>query len=259
MPPPWTWPARGVRDYRGLEGVTRAELAEQWLWRDPEYRKLAPAAMRSTARGLLIDAAPRWSVERWGCLHIGHRTEHGGLPLLWSAAVQPSVLRVAAWSAGEGDPAAFDLRRWADHAALVVGHSGCQHLVLYGRRRMLRLDVASGSLLSGAVQLHYPLSCGSASDMAIETLKRFQHLCRTGDFASLPVDRPPSRRAIEALRVHDALAEGASIRDIGIILFGPERIRLEWHAPGEALKSCCRRLIAHARAMASGGYRALLR
>src|SRR5690349_18122691 len=106
MPPAWTWPPRGVRDYCGLEAVTGPELAEQWLWRDPEYRRLSPAAIRNTARGLLIDAAPRWCVERWGCLYIGHRTEHDGPPLLWSAAIQPSVVRVAVWSAGEGDPAA---------------------------------------------------------------------------------------------------------------------------------------------------------
>jgi hypothetical protein len=255
----WIWPPAGIRDYRGFEVLTRAGLAAHWLRRDSEYGKLAPAAIRRTPRGLLIDAAPRWCVERWGCLHIVQRSEHDGPPFLWSAAVQPAVLRVTACSAGEGDPAPFDLSRWVDHAALVVGHGGCQHLALYGRSRMLRLDVVSGSLLSGPVQLHYPLSCGSASDMMIETLKRLQLLCRTGDFGSLPIDRPPSRRAIEALRVHDALAEGASIRDIGVMLFGAARIGQEWHAPGEALKSCCRRLIAHARCMASGGYRSLLR
>jgi hypothetical protein len=58
------------------------------------------------------------------------------------------------------------------------------------------------------------------------------------------------------LRVHDALVAGASIRDVGVMLFGLERVRDEW--AGEALKSQCRRLIATARDMAAGGYRELL-
>jgi len=58
------------------------------------------------------------------------------------------------------------------------------------------------------------------------------------------------------LRVHDALVTGASIRDVGVMLFSLERVREEW--AGEALKSQCRRLIAMARDMAAGGYRELL-
>src|SRR3546814_4790994 len=63
------------------------------------------------------------------------------------------------------------------------------------------------------------------------------------------------RRQVLALRVHDALAAGASIRDVGIMLFGFERVRDEW--ADEALKSHCRRLIALAREMVAGGYRTL--
>jgi len=61
------------------------------------------------------------------------------------------------------------------------------------------------------------------------------------------------------LRVHDALTAGASIRDIGIMLYGLARIEAEWRDPGESLKSQCRRFIASARAMASGEYKDLLR
>lgn len=86
-------------------------------------------------------------------------------------------------------------------------------------------------------------------------------LRRKSGMSVLPVPRSRAhqtwRRHIAALRVHDALALGASIRDIGLLLFGLERIRQEW--AGEALKSQCRRLIAQARAMAAGGYRSLLR
>jgi hypothetical protein len=72
-------------------------------------------------------------------------------------------------------------------------------------------------------------------------------------------DEQRRRRLIQAIRVHDALVQGASIRDVGVMLFGIDRIRAEWPGSGEALKSQSRRMIALSRFMASGGYRTLLR
>lgn len=84
-------------------------------------------------------------------------------------------------------------------------------------------------------------------------LRRFLHFCRVG---VLPAYSPPAsqrlRRQAVILRVADALAQGASIRDVGIMLYGAERVSEEW--ADEALKSQCRRLIA----MARGGYKSLL-
>lgn len=60
------------------------------------------------------------------------------------------------------------------------------------------------------------------------------------------------------LRVWDAVREGATQRDIGIALYGRERIAADWGARSDSLKSRVRRLMQNARDMASGGYRALL-
>src|SRR3546814_16017243 len=75
------------------------------------------------------------------------------------------------------------------------------------------------------------------SDPALATLRRFLHLCHSGEWLSeraLP-DRL-RRRILLALRVHDALTHGTSIREIGILLFGKARVDAEWPDPGDSLK-----------------------
>jgi len=61
------------------------------------------------------------------------------------------------------------------------------------------------------------------------------------------------------LRVHDALQEGASQREIGATLFGDERVAHDWIGESDSLRSRVRRLVREANAMARGGYRQLMR
>lgn len=252
------WPAG--EDYRYLEAVDRAGLAWEWLRRDPAYRRLTPGSRRRTAEGLVIDAAPPSCIARWGCLHIEDARQRAtDTAIQWSAELDLSVLRVAAHSTSARDGSAFDLRRWASHAVIVAEAQGCEHLFLLGCPGV-RLDVIAGTLLNGPVSLRFDMSLSDESERQLQTLRLFLDLCREGASAvpSVPAGRI-SRRSIDALRVHDALAESASIRDIGVMLFGAARIQAEWRAPGESLKSHCRRLIALSRFMADGGYKQLLR
>lgn len=90
-------------------------------------------------------------------------------------------------------------------------------------------------------------------------LRRLAALCRTGRFLPALFPRDPQLdRLIQILRVHDALAAGASQRDIAIHFFGNERIPRDWRVASDSLRSRVRRLIREARRMAGGGYRLLL-
>ena len=51
----------------------------------------------------------------------------------------------------------------------------------------------------------------------------------------------------------------ASQREIGAVLFGEDRVLLDWGDRSESLRSHVRRLVRDARAMARGGYRQLMR
>lgn len=258
--PHCSWP--DAADYRYLEGASRSQFAWEWLQRDPDYRNLIPSTRRKTARSLtIIEPAPASCRERWGCLFIEDADERDpDIPMLWDPSLDASVLRVEARSAAAELPNVFDLDQCESKAALVQARDGDEHCLLYRGRNHIHLHVIDGTLLEGPVQLRFYIGWSGVFEPAISTLRRFLYLCRSGDI--LP-DRPVSdrtrHRALSMLRVHDALTAGASIRDIGIMLFGLARIEAEWRDPGESLKSQCRRLIAAARTMAAGGYKELLR
>lgn len=257
--PPRGWP--GEATYRYLDNAAPAEIAWEWLRRDPDYRALAPHFDDLQHGDLRIAHAASAAVRaRLGCLNTpspGKRWPES--PVLWSSSIDPTVLTVMAVPADAADDRAFDLRHWRTMATLVASPSG-EHLLLWDARSSVRLDVISGSLSDGPVMLFHQLSRIEQLEPKLAALRRFHHLCRTGQFPAVtgsPTQQ--SRRQILALRTHDAIARGASIRDIGIMLHGDERVGAEWPGSGDALKSQARRLIALAREMAGGGYRRLLK
>lgn len=253
---PEAWPA--ATSYRYLDAARPADLAWEWLRRDPDYRSLAPESVAPEAGVTILTPAPASCTHRWGCLNMPSAARRStDASLLWSAEFDRSVLRVLALPVSGRLGTPFDLATCGSEAFVVDG-GDCEHIMLRGRAGSVRLDVLSGSLLDGPASLSLSLAVMEENGPALAALQRFLHLQRTGRLpAQSPLASQRLRRQVLALRVHDALAAGASIRDVGIMLFGFDRVRDEW--ADEALKSQCRRLISLAREMASGGYRALLR
>lgn len=60
------------------------------------------------------------------------------------------------------------------------------------------------------------------------------------------------------LRAHDALAAGASQREIAAVLLDEEALAPRWRVEAPSLRSKVQRLVRSARAMADGGYRLIL-
>lgn len=251
------WSDQESYDY--LKNVDRADLAWEWLRRNADYRQQSTGRRRRASLGLQIALAPAACIARWGCLCVEAPERRAtDASMLWTSALDLSVLRVAAFPCPSHDTAAFDLRQWGGEIVIIIGTAGREHVLLRGRSN-IRLDVIAGTLRDGPVSLRFDMTEAKDVEKRIQTLRRFLHCWKTGDASPLPRARNgPSRRAIDALRVHDAMNRGASIRDIGVMLFGQARIDAEWRSPGESLKSHCRRLIAHAHHMASEGYRKLL-
>jgi len=163
--------------------------------------------------------------------------------------------------ADPADPDSLRLERLAPWLAIAADDAGREHVVLSDGWHHIRLDVEEGRLSGAeAVLLHYRL-CGLASAEArVLPLRRLLELCRHRRFARSLFPRDPSiARGIVMLRVHDALAAGASQREIGAVLFGDERVRHEWSSASDSLRSRVRRLVRGARSLARGGYRELLR
>ena len=153
----------------------------------------------------------------------------------------------------------FDLGRLSDLATVVHSVDGNEHVVISDGQRRIRIDVMAGSLLNGPVLLQYQLQGIAQLDQKPLALRRLAALHRYGKL--LPSLFPVSSRAksvVSALRVHDALVDGASQRDVAYALFGREAVNSDWAGRSDYLRSKVRRLIALARRLGGGEWQKLL-
>ncbi len=72
-----------------------------------------------------------------------------------------------------------------------------------------------------------------------------------------PVD-PRSQRLRQVLQALDGWLAGATYRQIGIALFGEERVTMDWSDARQNLFDRVRRAVYRGRALMTGGYRRLL-
>lgn len=254
---------RGSRegfDYAYLDRADAADLAWEWLRRDADYRQLVPSLPRVGPFGCQLFPLATADVQRrWGCLNVAVADRRADANhLLWSAAVDPSVLAVAALPASTPAGTAFDLADWGGRLTIVRG-SLAEHVLLRPGRGQLRFDVCSGTILQGPVRLLVDATLDDTAAMSAARINCFRKaLSHDPPNCSSPRRGRAHVRQVAALRTFDALIDGASIRDVAITLFGEARVQAEWLDPGEAMKSTCRRLIALARRMSDGGYKSLL-
>jgi hypothetical protein len=118
----------------------------------------------------------------------------------------------------------------------------------------LRLDVVAGTVLAGAVTLRVHLDCTSALPSKLSAFDRLLRLLGIRDSGRRPLHADPRlARLVEALRVADALADGASLSRIAAALTGAQRPGSDWPGEGDDVKSSIRRRVALARRLAVEG------
>jgi len=180
--------------------------------------------------------------------------------LIWHAELDPGTLSVEAIPARVDDPDAIDAQDLAPWLAWISDPDGREHAVLSDGHHHIRLDVEAGSLFRGPVILRYRLAGMASAQAKLLPLRRFLEFCVHRRFrrALYPPD-PRVARWLLALRVHDGLVEGASLREIAEALYSPDRVAAEWNAASDSMRSRIRRLAVEARKLARGGYRSLLR
>lgn len=181
--------------------------------------------------------------------------------IIWHADLDPGTIAVAAVPADPAHPDSLRLDRIAQWLAIAVDPAGQEHVVLSDGWRHIRLDVEEGRLTGeDAVVLQYRLQGLVSAEARLLPLRRLLALCRNRRFARslFPVE-PGIDRWIDMLRVHDAVADGASQREIGEALFGKDRVSRDWNAASDSLRSRVRRLVRDGHDMAHGGYRQLMR
>jgi hypothetical protein len=193
---------------------------------------------------------------KWGLL-FGEAPDIDGAHarLIWSAGVDPFVLKVEARCSGIG----FDLRRVAQFATVVIDEQSHEHVVLSNGKQRIRIDVEVGTMLNGPVTLKIICNTPMDAPTATNTLSRASLLWRLGRMPDTgrKADQK-TQRLIAALRVYDALASGASRQHIARALFGDDRVAKEWYSTSDAMRSTVKRLVRLSNHLAAGGYRDLM-
>lgn len=176
---------------------------------------------------------------------------------MFDAHTDPSVLGC---DIVDEDSEGFDLMEVGCFSALLRSDAPREHVVLSDGLRRLRLDIAGGSLLYGPVRLRFRLEGLHAIEAPLLTLRRLAGLDRLGRMPHLlfPAERRAARW-IPAMRAVDAEARGASQREVAEALVGSARVRSDWNAGSDYLRSQVRRLLGLGKRMVRGEWRALLR
>ena len=240
---------RDARCYAALRAADRSLFAWEWLRRDPAYRAAAARAPAGAADpgaarfGLVAFESPQLAVP-------------DARPL-WTSAAHPGVLavrRLAGRRAGDR----FDLARFARLATLVRGATR-EHLLLSDGLRALRLDAPAGTFTAEPAALRYRVDGIDSAAPVLLALRRFLLLCRSGGFSrSLHRPEARARRWTLMLRASDAVAAGASQREIAEVLLGRVAGGAGWRSRDPSLRTQAQRLVRAARDYAAGRYLELL-
>jgi hypothetical protein len=135
-----------------------------------------------------------------------------------------------------------------------------EELLLRDSARHVRLLIRSGSVLDGPVRLRFALRGLQNLDRQLLTLRQVAALTRSGRLPRrLAGTDPKNAHWMKLLRIHDALDEGASQREIADCLFDNDWVASGWDGRSDFLRSRVRRMIALQRRLVGGGYLALLR
>lgn len=142
---------------------------------------------------------------------------------------------------------------------VVAKGAGAEHLALSDGAFRLRLDILEGTLLDGPAHLEFLVGGPACAVHRLPTLRRLLAVLSGNGFKG-PLFRADAAmaRRVRLLRVHDALAEGASYREIARVLYGDEAVAAELKGASDFMRARVRRMAVEARRMAAGGYRTLL-
>lgn len=125
--------------------------------------------------------------------------------------------------------------------------------------RHLQLHVTEGSVLGGPVRFRCTLNGMRDIEQKVLALRRLCLCHRLGRLPrSLYPPVPQAGRWIDKLRAVDAIAAGASHREIAAALFGEKRTAAEWSRASDYLRLRVQRLVREGKRLVEDGYRELL-
>jgi hypothetical protein len=141
-------------------------------------------------------------------------------------------------------------------AHILIDTLGRQHVIVRCGAAYMHLVISGSAVVIGPVILGADVEERDAVGIVADRLARLERL-----LSSQP-DNVPARWTAETLRLRDGLIAldgepaGATLPEIGAVIYGRERIERDW--PGKGLRQRLRRDQLRGLALCSGGYRRLL-
>jgi len=226
--------------YDRLLAGDRRCFAWEWLRRRPDYAAAWDAGH---------------SPGRFGLIRLEDPTRDAvSARPIWDARIDRGVLKGTARTADTRDR--LDLSTLRPLVTVVATErSAAHHVLLSDGLRSVRLDVSGAAPLAGPVTPIWRIEGILDVAAQLNALAQLAALARSGRFArSLHRPERRARRWIEMLRVHDALAAGATNREIVAGLFGVHFSETPWRAgSGRSWRLRVQRLAAGARSCLSAG------
>lgn len=231
--------------YRSLELAERHVFAWEWLRRTPAYQE----AWLDREREAQSPSSGKTGAARFGLIEFANP---GGdferVRPLWCAECDPSVVVAdivdACPTAGNG----IDLLAVASLVTLAVDENDNEHLLLSDGKFSVRVDINGGTLLGAPSLLSYRTSGIARLEAPIATLKRLVAIVLDGRLANSELQKERrAHRWILELRVADALAAGASYREIAGALYGSLVDDGVWRTGSASIRMRVRRLARTAR------------
>jgi hypothetical protein len=241
--PPPAW--RSAETYRPLLGADAAV----WAW---EFGRRGVALDRYGQADLDQDAVPDLCFADAG-------PDGDPIPaVIWRWQADPTVPVLSVSPSASSDPEAFDLQGLGLAVLVVRADDGGQHVVVSDGARRLRFAIVEGDVLASPVRCRYLLPPHSMGVGSLDGLRALIALRDTGRLPSA-AGRPSLKagRWVQIIRAHDARRQGASQRDIAVLLFGEARVREDWTGRSDYMRMRVQRLLRAAEDLVAGGYRAL--
>jgi hypothetical protein len=158
------------------------------------------------------------------------------------------------------DPEVLDIYRSSIRATVLKPSDGREQLLFAEGGRQIHVDVRQGTLLNGPVRLDFVLPGLLHLDMRTLTLRRLAVLSSAGRIPSELFPRPrKADRWVMILETLDAMARGASQREIAVAIFGSPAVESDWTDCSDYMRLRVQRLVRAARFLSDGGYLDLLR
>jgi hypothetical protein len=238
-----------------------------WAWeglrRNPDFRSAWSRArpvfdVQRAESGLTFVKAKGGdcNLGRWGVLYCDPpQLDARTASVVWQVS-QTFVLRAMAFPERADDELGmFQLANAPCPSLLLAESNGFQHIVFGGKGCRLQLAVSGASLL-GRVHLVTDIVV-SGTDMKrhLRSQAMFNDL-RTSGRSDLS-DAVPQRRAERlrsVLQALDGFLAGATLREIGVALFGADRVARDWDDEHRHLKDRTRRAVARGKWLMGGGY-----